>query len=216
MKKTKFLISMLSVILILAVALVGTLAYLTDREKVVNTFTVGDVNIKLDEAVVDQNGVAVGTDRTEEGNKYHLIPGQSYVKDPTLTVLEGSEESYVRVLVTINCYKELTNILGTPFLPQYFVSGWDNGIWVSTEVIDTDAAANTATYEFRYYTAVNAKESDITLEPLFTEITVPTNLSGDQLETIKDLEISVIGHAIQKAGFADADDAWVAFDEQIQ
>lgn len=216
MKKTKFLISMLSVILILAVALVGTLAYLTDREKVVNTFTVGDVNIKLDEAVVDQNGVAVGTDRTEEGNKYHLIPGQSYVKDPTLTVSEGSEESYVRVLVTINCYKELTNILGTPFLPQYFVSGWDNGIWVSTEVIDTDAAANTATYEFRYYTAVNANESDITLEPLFTEITVPTNLNGDQLETIKDLEISVIGHAIQKAGFADADDAWVAFDEQIQ
>ena len=34
----------------------GTMAYLTSTKSVTNTFTVGDVEIKLDEAVVDEYG----------------------------------------------------------------------------------------------------------------------------------------------------------------
>jgi len=36
-------------------------------------------------------------------------------------------------------------------------------------------------------------------------------MTGEQLATIADLEITVEAHAIQAAGFADADEAWAAF-----
>jgi hypothetical protein len=35
------------------------------------------------------------------------------------------------------------------------------------------------------------------------------------MESIKDLEIVIIGHAIQKVGFNDEASAWAAFDAQM-
>ena len=221
MRKLKPFVVALCTVVLVAAGVLGTVAYLTDTTSVVNTFTVGNVNIRLDETKVDVNGEPVGDmnsdgedDRTESGNEYHLVPGMRYVKDPTMTVLKGSEESYVRIVVTISCYSELTAIFGDPFLPQYFVEGWDSAVWVSTEVIDTDTENNTATYEFRYYKTVEpAANSDLVLEALFTDMKVSDDLTGEQLATIADLEITIHGHAIQAAGFADADSAWAAFEE---
>lgn len=218
MKRIKTYAVVLSAIALITMSILGTVAYLKDSTAVKNTFTVGKVDIRLDEAVVDEEGASVGDldqdgneDRTEVGNQYHLIPGKSYVKDPTVTLERGSEESYVRMLVTINCYDELTAIFEKPFLPQYFVDGWDNNVWKTTGVIAEDDANNTATYEFRYYKTVNAKDAELELEPLFTKINAPTSLTGEQLATIAGLEIVVEGHAIQETGFANADEAWSNF-----
>ncbi len=211
MKKFRPLVVLLSAVLLVAATILGTVAYLTDSTEVVNTFTVGNVDIKLDEAVVDANGVSTGK-RAEKGNEYHLIPGQSYVKDPTVTVIAGSESSYVRMLVTINCYDELTAIFGDPFLPQRFVEGWDSTVWETTGVIHEDEEANTATYEFRYFTTVKpAKDADLVLDALFDKIVVPTSMTGAQLASIKNLKITVEAHAIQATGFDTAAAAWNAF-----
>ena len=211
MKKSKLLLLAFCAALIVVATVFSTLAYLTDSSKVVNKFTVGKVDLKLDETAVDANGKAT-SGRTEEGNKYHLVPGMTYVKDPTVTVIAGSEESYVRLLVTVNCYDALTDIFGDPFLPQYFVSGWDSATWISTQVIDVDDTADTATYEFRYKSKVKPEGTDdLVLDALFDSITVPANLTGAQLEKIAKLEINIEAHAIQAAGFDDADHAWVAF-----
>ena len=211
MKRSKPLVLALCAILLVVGTILGTVAYLQDTASVVNTFTVGNVQLKLDEAVVDEKGEPTGG-RTETGNAYHLIPSETYTKDPTVTVLKGSEESYVRMLVTINCYDELATIFGDPFLPQYFVEGWDNAVWVSTQVISMDASANTATYEFRYFETVKPeKDTDLVLDALFDTVTVPNTMTGEQLATIADLKITVEAHAIQATGFANADDAWTAF-----
>ena len=78
---------------------------------------------------------------------------------------------------------------------------------------------NTITYEFRYYEIVNGKvedkDQDVVLEPLFTQFTAPTKLTGTDLKTIEGFEIKVIGHAIQAVGFKDAEEAWNAFDAEI-
>ncbi len=211
MKKLKPIIVLLSAVLLVAATILGTVAYLTDSSEVVNTFTVGNVKIKLDEAVVDENGNPTGG-RDEHGNEYHLVPGQSYVKDPTVTVIKGSESSYVRMTVTVNCYSELVAIFGNPFLPEQFVEGWDNTVWETTRVIDVNDAANTATYEFRYFTTVKpASDADLVLPALFEKIVVPATMTGAQLASIADLEITVEAHAIQAAGFDNAADAWNAF-----
>ena len=211
MRKTKPLVMVLCAILLVGATILGTIAYLQDSAEVVNTFTVGNVDLKLDEAVPDENGEPTD-ERTEDGNEYHLIPGGTYAKDPTVTVLKGSEESYVRMLVTISRYDELAEIFGEPFLPEYFVGGWDSATWVSTGVISKDDAANTATYEFRYFEAVSAEEDeDLVLDALFETVNVPADLTGEQLATIADMTITVEAHAIQATGFADADEAWASF-----
>ena len=216
MKKSKVLLLALCVVLLVTASVLGTLAYLTSQDTVVNTFTVGKVNIVLDETAVTPDGKPInGAARVKE-NSYHLVPGMTYVKDPTVTVVKGSEESYVRMLVTINCYDALTDIFGEPFLPQYFVSGWDNTTWITTEVIDVDTNADTATYEFRYKETVETTANeDVVLDALFESITVPGSMSADDMNSIKDLKITVVGHAIQAAGFADEDAAWNAFASEI-
>lgn len=223
-KTTKALLIVLCVVLLVAGSVMATLAYLTDTDKVVNTVTVGKVDITVDESEVTPDGEPVeGADRVE-GNEYHLIPGQTYVKDPTMTVKQGSEDSFVRMLVTINCLSELKAIFGDDFLPENYVSGWDRSIWIPESVTE-DAATNTATYEFRYYKTVDASEADadIVLEPLFTSFTLPGEVTGEELATIADLEIVAVGNAIQTLGFADdaaagttaEDAAWAAFDAQV-
>lgn len=211
MKRMKLFVLAVCALALAVVSVIGTMAYLTDSAEVVNTFTVGNVHLRLDEAEIDENGNDTGK-RTEEGNQYHLIPGKTYIKDPTVTVIKGSEEAYVRMIVTINCYDELTAIFGDPFLPQYFVEGWDDTKWLTTSVIAEDEEKNTATYEFRYYETVKPeKDNDLTLDALFDTIVVPSSLNGDQLASIAKLSITVEAHAIQAAGFADADEAWGAF-----
>ena len=103
----KHLSTILLVVLVAAISIGATLAYLTDTDEAVNTFTVGKVGIKLDEAKVDEYGELIYkedgetlADRVTE-NSYKLIPGHSYVKDPTVTVDAGSEESYIRISSSI-------------------------------------------------------------------------------------------------------------------
>lgn len=105
--KTKALLMSLCAVLLVAASVLGTMAYLTDSKDVKNTFTVGNVAIKLDEAKVDEMGNLVenqdGTlaDRVTQ-NEYKLLPNHTYVKDPTVTVKTPSVDSYVRMKVTFN------------------------------------------------------------------------------------------------------------------
>lgn len=210
MKKTKPLVLALCAVLLVAGAILGTVAYLQDTAEVVNTFTVGNVHLKLDEAVVNEKGEPTGG-RTETGNAYHLIPGQTYTKDPTVTVLKGSEESYVRMMLTLNCASELDAIFAPngAVLTEIF-KGYDANNWNYVGV--TRGNDNTITYEFRYKEKVTPeKDADLVLDALFDSVTVPNTMTGAQLETIADLEISVEAHAIQAAGFNTADEAWAAF-----
>lgn len=215
----KVILTVACVGVIVTTTVLGTLAYLIDTDEAVNTFTVGKVDIVLNEAAVDEKGqLILGEDSMPvervQGNEYHLIPGQTYIKDPTVTVKNGSEESYVRMMVSINCAKELKEIFGEEFLPENHVEGWDRNVWVPVSVTE-DTAANTLNYEFRYYKAVEGTNEDVVLEPLFETFTIAGRITGEELEKIKELKITVTGHAIQATGFEHADAAWKAFSEQV-
>lgn len=210
MKRSKPLVLALCAVLLVVGTILGTVAYLQDTASVVNTFTVGNVHLKLDEAVVDEKGEPTGG-RTETGNAYHLLPGETYTKDPTVTVLKGSEESYVRMMLTLNCASELDAIFAPngAVLTEIF-KGYDATKWEYVDV--TRGNDNTITYEFRYFETVKPeKDTDLVLDALFDTVTVPNTMTGEQLATIADLEISVEAHAIQVTGFANADEAWAAF-----
>lgn len=209
-KNRKILLLSLCMAAILTVSTMGTMAYLADQESVVNTFTIGSVNIELNETAVTPDGQPIeGAQRVKE-NVYHLVPGGTYVKDPTVTVINGSEDAYVRLLVTINEIADLKTLFGETFLPEVFVSGWDRDKWPCVNV--SEAIDDSVTYEFRYITTVNAKAgTDVVLDALFDTVTVPDSLTSEQLQNLGDLRITVVGHAIQANGFDSADQAWEAF-----
>ena len=207
----KKIVALSLVVALVAIAIVGaSLAYFTDKDEALNTFTVGKVKITLDEAEVNVNGEKVSENRVQN-NEYKLMPGHTYNKDPMVTVLAGSESSYIKMTVTFSKANELDAIFAPDGanLTRIF-NGYDASNWIA-KGNTKDATANTRTYEFWYKEAVAAPDGDVALDALFDSITVPGTITGAQLETIKDMTITVNAYAIQADGFADAAAAWAAF-----
>ena len=236
--KKKSLIMLVCALIILTSVAFGTIAYLTDRASVTNRFTIGNVDIAVDETEVDENGDPVpnpdddpnnpndDNKRTEEENEYPLVPNSEYVKDPTLTVKAGSKESYVRMMVTISNASQIDAIFAelraqypdkypNGFEPGAFVTGRNNAVWVYTGAMAKDETANTYTLEFRYFEAVEPDGADLVLPALFETIKIPGELTNEHLAQLEGFAIDVNGHAIQTTGFATADEAWAAFDAQM-
>ncbi len=232
--KSRVLLTMVCAVLLVVVSVMGTLAYLTDQESVTNTFTVGRVGITLEETSVDMGDNSQGDGSAKEyTNLYHLLPGHTYVKDPTVTVDAGSEAAYVRMMVKVEGMESLLQALpkyeekdgqkveieankkyynGDIFLLQMLCFDedgnctWDSEDWKFVKFYDT-----TDTYEFRYKDVVAKSESATKLDPLFTYITVPGELDNTTLAYLDDVEIIVTAHAIQAAGFESAEKAWTEF-----
>ncbi len=99
--KSKLLKSALLVVCafaLVAVSVLGTMAYFTSKEKVENHFTVGKVTIgEVTETKVDEYGEPIiGEDRVG-GNQYKLIPDATYTKDPQIVMGEDSEDCWLFV-----------------------------------------------------------------------------------------------------------------------
>ena len=247
--KTKALLMSLCAVLLVAASVLGTMAYLTDSKDVKNTFTVGNVSIKLDEAKVDEMGNLVknqdGTlaDRVTQ-NEYKLLPNHTYTKDPTVTVLAPSVESYVRMKVTFNNASQIIAMCTDPEFAEDGPTGVENAFplirmvkfveanaakWdgiipdnmeetgdmlASNKYFVADKTNNTLTYYFYYNEAVAAPTENVVLPTLFDKITLPEWVTGDQLKALQGFEINVVAEAIQADGFENADAAWAAFAAQ--
>lgn len=209
-KRKALLLTFCAVLLVVA-SVLGTIAYLTANDKVTNTFTVGQVAINLDEAKVTEDGEAVTSAERVKANRYKLLPGHTYTKDPTVTVLSGSESSYIKMTVTFNKANELDAIFAPngADLTSIF-NGYDDANWIA-KGNTKNTTANTRTYEFWYKEAVVAPTTDVKLDALFKSITVPNDITGEQLATIQGMTITVNAYAIQADGFTTAKDAWDAF-----
>lgn len=227
----KILAAICATALIVCISVGATIAYLTSADTVENTFTVGQVHIKLDEAPVDELGAKKDGARVKE-NSYKLYPGQTYDKDPMVTVLDKSDEAYVRMLVTVNDITKLkaafpkadkdgneiadnakyyiTDGTNTYFMLQELITGWEQSKWPCYDIVEN--ADKSAVYEFRYYQTVNALEGgDKKLEPLFTNIVIPGTVTNDDIANLENVKITVDAHAIQARGFGSADLAWAEF-----
>lgn len=204
------LLTLCAVVLVIATVF-GTMAYLTSTDEVTNTFTVGQVKIKLDEAKANPDGSLVANADRVKANSYKLLPGHTYNKDPMVTVLKGSEPSYVKMTVTFSKANELDAIFAPNGADMTSIfGGYDSSNWIAKGNTE-DTAKNTRTYEFWYKEAVGAPDADVALDALFDSITVPGEITKEQLATIKDMTITVNAYAIQADGFTNAAEAWEKF-----
>lgn len=177
MKKALFI--MLSAALIVCTTVAGTLAWLTDTTApVVNTFTVGDINITLTES---------------ENLDLKMVPGRTITKDPKVTVKAGSEACWLFVKV-----EKSGNF--DSFMTFEIANGWTeltegSGVYYRNV---GDKSADGATDEPFPVISGNkvTVKNTVTKADLkgLTEATYPT--------------LTLTAYAVQRAGFENAADAW--------
>ena len=151
MKKT--LTIALSMVLVAAIAVTGTLAFLTDDSEVlINKFKFGNTEVEIAEPTWD---AALGE---EEAMK--VVPGQTVAKDPTVTV-KGTEEVYV--------YAYVNNALAD----YVTIGAIDDAKW--TPVVGLDGL-------YRYNDTVTPAADGTKLDPLFETVTISETVTQKMLE----------------------------------
>lgn len=197
MKKTsKALLLTLCAVLLVAASVMGTMAYLTSTDEVVNTFTVGKVAITLDEAKVDADGVAVTPAERVKANTYHLLPGHTYAKDPTVHVAADSENSWIFVKVENGIAGYETTVAGETIADQITANGW------------APLTGVTGVY-YKEYTS-NAAATDLNVFGTFTVADDANAKDGWTDISTDTTKVTVTAYAVQKDGFDTAIAAWNA------
>ena len=189
MKKKSFIMA-LALVLVFAVAVGGVVAWLTDKTApVVNTFTVGDINIALTE-----------TGANDAGEKsYQVIPGDVKDKDPKVTVLANSEACYLFVKVDV-----ANNTVNGKNIYSFDVRTGD-GNWTKLEdgvyyrVVDAATAEAGASYYVLSGDTTHANG----LVRINQELT-----KADINAITTDPTLTFTAYAVQKDNIADAATAW--------
>lgn len=192
-------------VLLVVGSVAGTLAYLTDKtDPITNTFTVGNVEITLTEAKVDVYGNPIDDEdnivenKAEaprvNSNKYKLVPGKTYTKDPIVSVTAGSEACWLFVKVD-NGISEI-EVDSSSIVSQMNEKGW------------TLLAGKTDIY---YHAVVDASnsENDLPVE-VFSNFTIDGDKTGENMLQYAGKSITVTAYAVQAEGFDSAAAAWEA------
>lgn len=196
MKTTKkALLLTLCAVLLVAASVLGTMAYLTSTDEVQNTFTVGQVQITLDEKDTDNSTPDADRDKA---NAYHLLPGNEYEKDPTVHVNAVSEDSWIFVKVEngIAAFEAATSTEENGYKSisdQITANGWN----------PLDGVANVY---YKPYTK-SATGSDLIVFSNFKIADTANDLQG--WATLK-ATVNITAYAVQKDGFDTASAAWTA------
>ena len=196
-KKKCFIgIAIAAIIAVLAAGV--TLAYMTDREQKVNTFTVGDLDITLSEP---------NWDDTEDGED--MIPGYETEKDPTVRAVDGS--SYMRVTVEFVSTddSEMTAARVAKILQTIH---FDGSAGVNTDAFSFDEARSTAAKYIYNYNGIFEKGDEVTL---FDTVKIPVVWNQLDIAVLGSYKLVIRAEAIQSFGFDTAEEAYQALDSEI-
>lgn len=240
-RRKKIITGTLCIALIASLSIGGTLAFLTDTEEVTNHFSVGDLDITIDEPKWDDEGTPDDDGGTPDdpsddtpgtpGNGKNLVPGDTREKDPTITAVTG--DSYMRVILTIQDKD------GTPITDKERLNSILDTIYYANPVLDEDSSYSIADLS-KYdtinsdFTLVKDKSSsdtnvtgiyyynynDILKEgssvELFTNIVIPTDYNQQHLKVLGEYQIVIYAQAIQSDNFTDSTEAFKALDTEIE
>lgn len=196
MKKTKkVLVLSLCAVMLVTASVLGTMAYLTSTDEVVNTFTVGNVAITLDETDVDNS--TPGDNDRDKANAYKLIPGHEYGKDPIVHVDTNSEDCvlFVKVANEITAIEDAEKSVASQMAANdWAVVDANNGIYVYGS-----ASAPTV--------VSGGRDAAV-----FETFTVAGTVDNTTLASYADKTITVTAYAVQADGFSGktASEIWAA------
>ena len=177
---TKVLVMTLALMLVVGLSVGGTLAWLTAKtNSVVNTFTVGDIDITLAETT---------------GATYKIIPGVDLPKDPKVTVVQDSEACWLFVKVEEANWPDAVEEDGTRKVNYAIADGWTL-VGGTTNVYYREVAASDADQAFDVLANNQVTVSETLTKTEANAITVAPTLT-------------FTAYAIQQEGFTSAEAAW--------
>lgn len=187
MKKKSILLAATAVMLVAAMSIGGMLAYFTDTEDAVNTFTVGKVDIEL-------------TEPNWNADEAALIPTRVIPKDPTITVTTDSQTAYTFMKV------ELSEDFATLLTNYAEAKEW--GLTDADKLID---AWFTSEVQPKIM-AMDLEEGYVILGVLspkepgesvtyFDEVKVPADVVESMYPVDGEYSINITAYAIQAEGF---------------
>lgn len=191
---------------LLVVASVGaTLAWLSDKtQEVTNTFTVGDINILLNEnGATDTNNDG----KVDSNSSFEIIPGTNLDKEPKVTVKENSEACWLFVTVTEENWPQDKETDGT-LKVKYEVITDSNG-WT---LLSTSGEDGNKTYV--YYREVAATAEDAVIFDILKaganekEIIVSSTLTKTELNAMTTPKLTFKAYAVQKENINTVQQAW--------
>ncbi len=175
----KLLIAIVSVLILITGTIGITLAWFTDKTPTIqNTFTVGNINIKLEE-----------TERT-----YKMVPGYTLPKDPTVTVVKGSVDCWLFIKIDKSANLD-------SFIDYTIATGWtqlEAGSNVYYREVANDEVADQS--------FAVLKDNQVTVKTTVTKEMVDA-LTGAEGQN-PNPTLSFTAYAIQKYGFNTAALAW--------
>ena len=224
----KRIVTIALVVALLATCFGGTLAFLKDTDAQVNTFTTGNVYITLDESVVSNvngNLVATGT-RTSTTQNYHLFPGMTVDKDPTITLNAGSEDAYLaaKVTVTSAAGTDIHSLIGIEYGHMLALQGFlkggcaevgateqtghplngRNGIRVygdGTYSVWQEIINNEGQYTYVFYVFIEGAKSAGYSVKLFEQMVINPAWDNAEMNILNGVNIKVEAFGVQANGF---------------
>lgn len=214
----KRIVTIALVVALLATCIGGvTLAYLTDKDEKINTFTVGNVDIILHESKLHRdNDDATDEQIIEDAKTYgdylaeagkNMVPGRWVKKAPYVENV-GKNAAYIRVTVV-----QSGEIWDTTSLMEYTTAQDEGKIVASTPAQNSDGD-----WVITYTYTEALEPGELTYYAPFWQFKINDNLDNDDLENLTAEgvinSIYVYAEAIQAEGFADYVAAFAAFDAQ--
>ena len=186
----KKLAATLSVVLILGLAVLGILAYLTDTDSDVNVMTLGNVDIAQHEYDADGNEVT-------NGNFGDIYPSMEVVK--TVNVENtGESDCYFRTLIAFEDIDSETFNIDFP-IGEFSGYTWSWGAPEATIEID---GVKYQVYEAVYNSPLASGE---TSNASLTKVELSKESTNEDMEALGGTyEILVLSQAVQTEGFDDA------------
>lgn len=209
---------LMAMVMLFAVATAGTLAWLKDdTDPVVNTFTVGNIDISLEETW--------NTDSDDDGTApdywtAKMIPGSVYAKDPIVTVELNSEKSYVFIEVKEANNEITVNGVTVDPIVMYednLVNGED-----FTKYSETTSAGITTTVYVKVVDATTtaAEEFQVLADTYVTDdnlngsVKINPNLTKEHMDALENLAADKLptltfkAYAVQFENVANEAEAW--------
>lgn len=135
-RRSKALVLFLALVLVVGAVIGGTVAWFTDKEEAVNTFTVAELfkNPETQFTLWEHKAVSANkdgqyalTDEEVAANSYLIVPAVNIPKDPTVDIVELEGNAYLYIKVEGTVADGLSYAIDTAY---WELLDEPNGIWV--------------------------------------------------------------------------------------
>ena len=212
--KKKLTLVVTCIVLVAAMVIGGTLAYFTDSKTATNTFTMGNVNIKLDETdIKNPEGDRVTS------NAYDVYPGEVVTKDP-IVHNTGKNGAYIRATVNVYNWMNLVAAYYPDFKETFPNDGYKAALnllvgelgegWSVVDVVAGDTFT-IGQFDAKFvlkYDGVLAAGANTTA--MFQTVTIPAGIDNANASSFQ--SVKVVAQAIQADGFDTWEAAFAAYD----